>query len=637
MGRLLLLLITGAALGGYTLATASMDRRTADVGVQTSTQTRALARDAAEAAHAVVLGDLIDPATDRFRTSLTLSSFEAGGGQAVVEDYRVLDAGRRAQVTVAATVGRRAHRITSTYELRAADWPGPFVVESPYVVASTDPAARITSNGPDNGLERGVHIGMSRFDEYRLGSVLNANVLQSDVRTAMTTTGATPYFHFDADMAAVRGRFETPSLPELWDAALDAATVTEPGLRVTGTRAYGAYGHAAAPNAQVVHIDGDLEVPVGATLEGVGVLAVGGSVRVRGTLRWEGLVLIVPPRSTSQFVEVDLDGASVEVRGSVIVDQEAPPPGGHTDLTVFRALDGDWSHPAGDGGRRSAGRSGKPAAPATHSGPDNREYHYQHTHRIDQPHHLGSRRFVFDAKTNVQQGFTRFRETIQDLVARPAYSANTDVVLEFVNADAHGAARFDLYADGNRHSGSVVRGFGDFSGTADHTTQSFRLGDLDSLVVDVQSLRMLERLKNREVSDSPHCQAFWTTAPFSADCLIENRVMALSHLRDRDGALTIRLALADGTPLYEASLYWHTKSPGHVQHQQEIDADNAWRAAIRSGTANYGAELRLGRTTAVHLDLGHVQTAMQRLGLADLLLAHVGSRGESIEAGDVRP
>ena len=84
MGRLLLLLIAGAALGGYTLASSSMDRRTGDRGVQSSTQARALARDAAETAHAIVVGDLIDPATDRFRDVLTVpATFSAGEARLV--------------------------------------------------------------------------------------------------------------------------------------------------------------------------------------------------------------------------------------------------------------------------------------------------------------------------------------------------------------------------------------------------------------------------------------------------------------------------------------------------------------------------------------------------------------------------
>lgn len=637
------MLIAGAALGGYVLTSSSMDRRAADAGVQTDTQTRSLARDAAEAAHAVVAGELIDPATDRFRTVTSFASampqrFEAGGGRARIENY--VSDGRTATVTVAARVGQKAHRITSTYEIRPADWPGPFVVESPYLVAFSDDDSEVTASGPSSDLARGVYVGTGRFDEYRLGSVLNPAVRDSALQVGLAPAEAALFVKNGEEMADVYGEFNTPQARDLWAAATRRPDVSRSGgYRVNGVDRYGNFGDPLNPDPKVVYVSGDLDVPYGSTLEGNGVLAVSGDVRVKGRLRWEGLVLIVPP-SESQHVEVDLEGQEATIRGSVIVDQEAPPPGGHTDLTVFRDLDHGWSHPAGDGGRPG----GKPAAPAAHSGPDDEEYHYQHTHRIDQPHNLGHRRFVFDAVGPRQQRYTRFRETIQALLARPEYNAGTAVVLEFSNAGADGAALFELnLTDQAPKVGTVRTGFLGFVGESSHVTEPFDLGDFESLVVDVKSLRMLERLKNRAVSDSPFCDEEWRTAPFDANCLIENRVAALSHLRDRDGALTIRLALADGSAepstkdraLYEASLYWHTKSPGHSQYRQEEEADREWREAIQRGEAEYGSELHLGANAAVHLDLGHVHTAMTRLGLANLIVAHVGSRGEAIEFTDM--
>lgn len=632
MGRFLLLVLAGAVIGSYVLSGSVLDRASADAGVAANGQNRSLAREAAEAAQAVVVGDLVDPATGRFRGALTLpQAFQAGGGQATVEDYSLSADGREATVRVAARVGTAAHRFTSTYRLSPIDWLGPMVLETPYASANVEPGATIRSE-PASG-DRGVYVDVSRFDDYDLSSFLSEMEMAQDLRRAIP--GEPVFLLRGPAMAAARDASRTPTAADIRAEAIRTFragedTRIESDHVVSGTERYGSLGDFGSADPRIVIIKGDLRVPFGARLEGNGVLIVEGDLRIQGDMTWEGLVVVSAPEDR-QHVEVDLGDA--ELRGSLLVDQEAPPPGGHTDLTVFRSLDGTWEHPAGDG-RRSCDPATVTGAGCARNAPtpSAQSHHYEHTHRVD--NRLGSRRFVFHATDNVQQQYTRFKETVADLLALPG-NGNLEVVLEFANPDASGAADYALTIDGATETGVIASGFNVHSPGERYVTEPFKLRDFDELVVDVRSLRMLERLWNGKTSDSPSCDPTWSVGPFVAGCTINERVSALSHMRDRDGALTIRVARAsDRAPLYEAALYWHTRQD---QSAEEEAADQRWREDIRSGTADYGTELRAASGADIRLDLNQVQTALQRIGLGGVVVEHVQSQGESIRPENVRP
>ncbi|MEM6288287.1 MAG: hypothetical protein AAF845_14160, partial [Bacteroidota bacterium] len=360
MGRFLLLVVGGIVLGGNLLSVTSLDRESRDLAVHHRVQETKLAREAADAAHAVVLGDVIDPATRRFRAALGRSTFDIADGEATVEAYTPSADGQTASFTILATYGGARHRVTSAYRINPTDWPGPLWLETPYVTASVDPGATVSAPGdrPDHG----IYVDATRFDEYGLGSVLSTNDLSSDLSGALSpVTGLPIRVERGAGMDDVRSRFGTPTLAEIRARALSTfesgRDARFPGGRtVTGAETYGNYGDVFDPDPRIVHVSGPLVVESSGRLEGNGVLVVEGDLVVRGALRWEGLILVA---AQDGHVVIDFDDGDVAVDGSVLLDQAAPPPGGHTDLTIFRDLDGSWAHPAGDGGRPG----GKPPAP----------------------------------------------------------------------------------------------------------------------------------------------------------------------------------------------------------------------------------------------------------------------------------
>jgi hypothetical protein len=607
MGRFLLILIVGAVLGSFTLVASRADTDRGARMMQRGGQDQSLARSAADAAHAAVVGDMIDPATRRFRAALTLPAALAfGGDRARIDDYRLEEGGRVAEFTVTGFSGGVAHRLTSRYRIGAADFPGPLWLDTPYATADISADATINGTAPD-GPARPLYFDAARFDLYNLRTALDPDDLRRDLtRDLGRAQGTAAPLQVVPEMTPVLAATGTPTIAELSARALASFDAVRDvrfagGLVVSGARTFG-------PN-QIVHVQGALRVPEGDSLSGSGLLLVEGDVHVQGTLAWDGLVLVATP---AQALAVNFDGGTVAVRGALLVDQEAPPPGGHTDLTVYRDLSGAWATTAGEGGN-----------PATR-----RSTHLRHTHRID--HALGHRRFVFLGEGNPHESYTAFQNTLTALGAQEVY-------LEFMNARNHGLATWTVGLGGEEHVGTVRAGF---DGTPlaragnRHATRTFRAAQLERLVVDVRSLRVLQRLMDELVSTSPDCNAAWDTRPafdtWVGGCLSNNRVPATGWLWDRDGALTVQVRrAADGKRLYDGLLYWHTKASSHPQRAEELAADAAWLDGIRTGAA-YGARLTFDAGTTLDFDLARIAPVADRLGLEGDAVVHLGTISRQI-------
>ena len=588
MGRLLLLLIAGAVLGTYTLAAGRPDLAAA--GSERETQSAALAREVASAAHAAAAGDMVDPATRRFRAALTLpAEMRFGADRARLDGYRLEDDGRTAVVTVTGYAGGVAHRVTSRYRLSISDFPGPLWLDTPVATAVVDPAARIATDG---GTARPVYLDATRHAAYRLGSSIPLASMESALGAQVRRAGAN--LSVQNGMAAVLAATSTPTLAELYGTALsrfDAArdVVIAGGHVVSGTETRGNVDNADAPDPRIVRITGPLTVPTGATLTGNGLLIVEGDLNVFGTLRWDGLVLVTTP---AQRVAVNLPG-TVAVRGSLLVDQEAPPPGGHTDLTVNRDLTGAWATPAGTPGDYS--------------------WALRHTHRIETS--IPDRTFYFaEAASNRHESVTRFEQTLA--------AAGGPVYLRLLNPANHGAASVRVRLAGTDYAGSAAAGFppGLARSAADpFATRPFSPAELTGLVVQVRSLRLLAHLTDREASGVLPSMAEWL-----AGGRCTSRPACVGQLATRDEALAVQLVRdSDDRPLYDASLYWHTKNALHPEYAQEQAADAAWRAGLAAGS--YGTRLTLGARTTLTFSLARMAPIAARLGLAGNAVAHVGS------------
>ena len=598
MGRFLLLAIAAAVIGSIALTAGRPDLDAAGQDRESAGAT--LARTAADAASAAVAGDLVDPATRRFRTALTLpTELRFDGDRARIDGYRLEDGGRTAVVTVTGYAAGVAHQVTSRYRLALSDFPGPLWINAP-VATATVSGATISGTGPD-GTTRPVYFDATRFADYRLGTSIPLATMTGSLGAQIGRTGAALSVQqpMDAIRAAAGG---TPTLAELDGAAATAFGPNDVLLAgptaISGTRSYGHFGDEDDPDPRIVRVTGALSIPAGATLTGNGMLIVQGDLSVAGTLRWDGLVLVTTP---AQRVSVDLPG-TVEVRGSFLVDQEAPPPGGHTDLTVNRDLTGRWTTPTGEAGSYW--------------------WSLRHTHRIEAT--IPDRTFYFaEPGASRHEASTRFEQTLA--------AAGGPVYLRFKNPDNHGASLVRMRVGGTDYAGSVAAGFP--AGIArpgdPHATRAFAPADLASLVVEIRSLRLLAHLTNRDASGIAPGSPNWMPGGRCSD-----RPACVGQTQDRDGALALEIVRAgDDRVIYDASMYWHTQDPGGTEHRAEQAAEAAWRASIAAGTG-YGTRLALGRGTTLTFSIPRMAPIAARLGLMGGAVAHVGSTSRHWVVGE---
>lgn len=616
MGRFLLIMVAATAVSSAVLMTGETD--VAAVETHVRSQNRALVRETAEDALATVLNDAIHPTDARWRTALTLGEeIEVDGQRVTIDEYRLEEGGTVAVIALTAYRGGVSHRTEGRYRFQAPDWPTPLWVSAPYAFADIDSKTKVDWTDPSKGLRPG-YFDATRFEEYRLGSVLSLTDLGQDFgRELAGTRGTNGGLQVVSSMDDVLARFGTPTITDLYGRALGAIEagrdVTFEGNQVvTGKVTYGGYNDGAysarkSSDPRIVLVRGDLTVGAKGDLRGDGLLIVQGDLVVNGKLRWDGLVLVMDDGANpgSQKLRVDAQDGELRIRGSLLVDQEAPPPGGHTDITVNRDLSGAWAQPYGDvWGNTPAYRKYRGTYPF-----------YQHTHRIDREIPEVRTFYFAERGRDRHETYTAFRATLNDVAAR---YPGEEVYIRFKNARNHGAAVFRLRTGSTTYAGSVGAGFGTHARSGDSwASPSFRPGAVDDFVVDVRSLRLLTHLIDGKKPSSPA----WSS---TGSC--SSRPICVGQLADRDGALTVQIVRErNDAVLYEASVYWHTHADGQPEALQEAAADQAWRTAIRSGLADYGTEIRFGKHAELEYEIDRTTAILRRLGVARLGIIHEGT------------
>ncbi|HEX8385920.1 MAG TPA: hypothetical protein VF576_07035, partial [Rubricoccaceae bacterium] len=534
--------------------------------------------------------------------------------------FHLEESGTVAVFTLAAYRGGVAQRRTSRYRIPNSGWPGPVWVDAPYAVSEVDENAKINGGG------RRTYFDATRFESFRLGSVLDRSHLPDDFGDPLDDAAGTgaPLSVVDG-MDAVRQQFGAPRPIELVGRAMSAMGSGDARLVgntvVTDKRDYGAWPATTTADARIVHVTGDLTISTSGRIRGNGLLLVDGDLVVDGQLQWTGLVVV---RTPQQHVAVDFVDGKVEIRGGLVVDQEAPPPGGHTDLTVNRDLTGSWSGASAQTG--AIGQTG-PGTPGHAEFGGIAAYiglpglFYDHEHRFD--YRTPEKRKVYFAErvgtggrpADRHENYTWFRRTLADFARE---YPGEQLYVRFKNPFGHGAALYTLATAGDTYTGAVATGFGAEGRPGDaFASPSFLPAQLNSLVVDVQSLRMLSRLADGQVPSSPFWPYGTTACPARPYCI--------GYLNDRDGALAVQLVRdSDDQPIYEGSIYWHTHHPGSTEALEEAAADDAWRAAIRAGS-EYGTVLRFGHQVELTFTDASVAGITGRLRFNQMAVQHLGS------------
>lgn len=604
MARFVLLFLASVALGGIAIGVSGSDR------AHTDTQRRAIVRETLDDAVATVLDAAIHPRRRLWKTTDPLNgSFDVNGKAVTIEDYHLEEEGQVAAFTLSVNVGGEVMRQTSRYRLADPGWPGPLWVDAPYATADVSPDAVI--DGQTSGDTHGPVFDATRFDRYRLDRVLDLNDLPNDLGSPLEDArGTLADLQVHGGMGSVLGRFNAPPVIDVVGKALNEFGPDD--VRFIGdtiiddAQSYGAY--RARGDARIVHVRGDLTIGASGDVVGGGLLLVEGDLIVEGRMRWSGLVVV---RTQEQAVSVDLERGDVQIRGSLVVDQEAPPPGGHTDLTVNRDLLGTWTTPYGEYG------SGTPGY-VTFGG--NYPF-YDHQHRID--HVVPEERTFYFAERgrDRHEDHTWFRRTLTDVATR---YPGEEVYVRFKNARNHGSSLYRLSVDGETYEGAVATGFGTVARQGDSwASPSFDPVDLDTFIVDVQSLRMLEHLVDGSEPDSPDYP--WAGSP------CPSRPKCIGWMRDRDEALVVQIVRSSNdAPVYEASIYWHTHAPGQPEHTAEQAADDLWRESIRTGAGDYGATVKVGEDSKVFFETGQISRILSRLQFNTLALEHLSSFVEEV-------
>ena len=605
MSRYVLFILLSAAVGGTYLGV-----RPAETA-HSATQRSSLLRETLDDAVTTLLNGAINEEQRRWKAASSLgSSFTVNRREVRIEDYHLEESGQVLAFTLAAVDGDRVVRQSSRYRLPSVGWPGPLWIDAPYAVSSVAPT--VTVDGSSSTGTRSILFDATRFNDYRLGTVLNLADLPTDLNAEMAgAIGPLAALDVHDSTASIQARYGSPTLLAVVGKALahvdPAIDVSYPGGELIGNvRDVG--GYAATDTPRIVHVRGDLSINTSGRLRGGGLLLVEGNLRVWGALEWKGLVLV---RSTEQELDVYLKQkfiGQIEIDGGLAIDQVALPPGGHLDITVHRDLTGTWATTAGENGWGTPGSDDRGALNSF----------YQHIHRFNKRVPEQTTMYMLEGSSGRHDYYTRLRESLQ---AFEAMSPGEQVYLRFSNVANHGHSLFHLVAGGETYEGTVQTGFGANARAGDKwASPSFDPGDLDTFILDVQNLRALRHLTDGDVPDSP----FW--APSSGNLECWDLPTCLSTLPDREKTLTLQLVRdSDDAILLEGSIYWHTQGPSRLEYQQEVAEDEAWLEAIRSGTGTYGTKLTFGATARLKFNEGEVGRVLSRLGFNQLVPVHLSS------------
>ena len=627
MGRALLIIVLAAVLGGSYLTLNSLSARNETLGRRSNAQATMLARQISESGMAIALSEVTHH--DGFSNDgLFPSERDYNDGTIRFESYDdtltpSTPNGQRISVRVSGEFGGATHRLASVYELDPMDFPGPVWLDVPHAVAAVHANAELSGGDfgytPQVDPQKYNDLEISEFG-FTLDGVRAAFAGASDVVAPGASLPA-----WDMGGTTNDGKGRTADLGAgvttadgLYYAlhnAVDTGAgdqVVAGGLTVSGSQTLG-----TSPQS-ITRIEGPLTVGPGARLAGEGALLVEGDLVVRGRLDWDGLVVI---RTEADHLTVDLTGPTT-IDGALVVAQEAYPPGGHSDLTVFRQPDGNWTKAWG---RREAGPG---ALHATPRGLTPEWPFWNHIHKFDHPtpgdvdytnRRRGEIHLVDDDAGDPQESYTGLRELLDHL-------GSTPVQVEFANVGANGQSIIEVEVDGETPMQRGLNlGFAgtDLQGATRYRSKTFPAEDLERLVIRPQSLRSFQKL--------------WDSAGVCSESPVPEWPVCVGlHRNDREGALTVRIRRASGgVALYEAAVYWHMQvGPEEAQYQAELDA---WRTGVSDGSIPFGTDLTMGPNTVITYELGPVVSLAEKVGFDGNEVIHVSTESALVEVAGRGP
>lgn len=327
MGRVLLLLVGGAAIA-YGIATAtSGDARIRQGQHATTTFEESMARQAARSGFAIAER----AALESFGTEFAESDVALDDGQLGSYDAEVTASGGGVVVEVTGRYGSATHRFVAAYD-EGFDIPAALIAHAQNVDTEGDPAF---------GIDGAVHkppSAPSTWDGSDFSPIGGIATSTSALGTAMRD-----------DLGGRASRItgspawkvtETPS----WIQDVVDEAPTYPGAIIKATGRYNvierSVGRPDAP-AVVVAREGAL---LGDGARGYGVLIVTGNFRMIDDARWEGLVIVLDTPGVETTVHIEDDAKIYGVLALHGVDEGAgPAPYGDFLLRMLDTANLNWS------------------------------------------------------------------------------------------------------------------------------------------------------------------------------------------------------------------------------------------------------------------------------------------------------
>ncbi len=565
MGKLTLLFVLAAVVGGSMLSLSTRSLAGQASGRRAETQASQLARQIAESGRNLAVSAMLTP--DGL-VDPNIGTREYDGGAFRVEFAGASD-NQTASLTVVGTYAGATHTIRSQYQFDPLDFPSPIWIDAPYATSAVSGEPQIHRG------DRAHPVAMDPRQHTALGLVdLPLRRVDEDFDADLRPIGAWmdqpaasawagPLLE-DLNVADAEGLYQTALT------AMTAAdrTVAAPagGLTVSSVEAW------TGPTT-ITRVPGNLTVVSGGRVSGEGVLLVDGGLDVQpgGRLAWTGLVIA---RSGAESHYARLNG-SVSVTGALVLRQEPVAPVGHLDVTVWRSATG-LSSPQG-AHQAAPWNAGEGPFPWT-----------QHSHRFDLTHPEGRHVFFLEGGgAGRHEAETQFAAAVDAAGSEPVY-------LQFVNEAYHGFGRYRLGIDGEGvFDGAVRQGFPSaIRGSSTMRTRAVPARSLETLTVDLRALPALRRrFDTREGCDSwPFC--------IGADW-------------NRGGTLRLRMLRASNAAvLYEAAFYWHMRQDEVAAHEAEVAALLADIVANES----FGTHLRLGDGVRIAYSRAPIVALSERLG-----------------------
>ena len=350
---------------------------------------------------------------------------------------------------------------------------------------------------------------------------------------------------------------------------------THPGSETTLASAASLPGTFGSGAETILRVENDVSLT--ADLIGQGVLFIEGDFSVPSgvTFNWDGIVVVAPPSGDlSGFI--DLSG-NVHINGALVIAQDGVPNTGHMDLTVHTDLTSSWLYPWG-----SFGSVYQPW--------------WKHTHDFSG---LKGTQVGFTSST---AGFTVHSSETQFDTFLSNFSANDELVFEFLNFTNHGLASVTMDVTGIGITTSrVSAGFNDLlkSPLNAYKSNPIRVGDLQHLDISVNRLSSLKKLWDTG-SDYPNC--------FNVNDKTEGPDCVGGTYSNRYTAFALRVYQWDGfneNHVYDASLYWHRNTDEEEEYEDEMEdlIDDI-------NSLNYGMDITLGDSTIITVN----QDAMDIIG-----------------------